>query len=402
MRGVAAYYPRHMRTDGKGVAKEMKITGIETFLVDVNRRNLCFVKVSTDEGIHGVGEAYSVGPDVATAKVVEYFEDWLVGLDPLDIEGIWQRVYLSSRFPGGSVLLSALSGIDHALWDIKGKALNTPVYQLLGGKCRDKVRVYQNPRGATPEQTLENALRLKDQYGFTAFKTNPLPPDQHLLAWPRVLELVERKMALLREGLGNDVEIALDPHAKILEPVKALDVCRAVAPFHPMFVEEPLRPENMEALAQVRAKSPVPIATGEMLYTKWEFRDLLRLQAADIIQPDICVCGGITEMKKIAALAEADYVPVAPHNPMGPLATAVNAQFSATAPTFLVLEYTVDTESPRRDLILEPYAMEDGYLVLPDRPGLGIELNEDYFEKHPYKPWSRGFPMRDDGSMAYI
>jgi len=382
--------------------RRMKITGIDTFLVEVGRRNLCFVKVSTDEGLTGVGEAYSVGPDEATASAVGYFCDWLVGLDPLDIEGIWQRVYLGSRFPGGSVILSALSGIDHALWDIKGQAYGVPVYQLLGGKCRDRIRVYQNPGGSSPEETLENALALRERYGFTAFKTNPLPPNEHTLAWPRVLDLVENKMRLLREGLGPDVEIALDPHAKILEPAKALDVCRAVAPYHPMFVEEPLRPENMEALAQVRAKSPVPIATGEMLYTKWEFRDLLRAQAADIIQPDVCCCGGLTEMKKIAALAEAEYVTVAPHNPMGPLATAVNAQFSATAPTFLILEYHVDTESPRRDLIEEPYEMADGYLILPDRPGLGITLNEEYFRKHPYRPWHRGFPMRADGSMAMI
>jgi len=380
----------------------MKITAIATYLVEVGRRNLCFVKVSTDEGLEGVGEAYSVGPDLATAQVVDYFQDWLIGLDPLDIEGIWQRVYLGSRFPGGAVLLSALSAIDHALWDIKGKAFGVPVYQLLGGRCRERIRVYQNPGGATPEETLENALRLREQYGLGAFKTNPLPPEQHDLAWPRVLDLVERKTALLREGLGNDVEIALDPHAKILEPARALDVCRVVAPFHPLFVEEPLRPENREALAQVRAKSPVPIATGEMLYTKWEFRDLLRLQAADVIQPDICCCGGITEMKKIAALAEAEYVTVAPHNPMGPLATAVNAQFAATAPTFLILEYHVDTESPRRDLVVEPYEIVAGYLVLPDRPGLGIALNEEYFARHPYKPWNRGFPIRLDGSMAQI
>jgi len=380
----------------------MKISGIDTYLVDVGRRNLCFVKVLTDEGLYGVGEAYSAGPDLATAKTIDYFADWLVGLDPMDIEGIWQRLYVGSRFPGGSVVYSALSGIDHALWDLKGRALGVPVYQLLGGKCRERIRVYQNPGGSTPEETAENALRLRERYGFTAFKTNPLPPDQHERAWPRVLEQVEAKMALLRDRLGYDVEIGLDPHAKLLEPAKAVDLCNVVAPFRPMFVEEPLRPENMEALAGVRAKVSVPIATGEMLYTKWEFRDLLRLQAVDIIQPDICVCGGVTEMKKIAAVAEAEYVPVAPHNPMGPVATAVNAQFAATAPTFLILAYHVDTESPRRDLAQEPYERVDGYLVLPDKPGFGIELNEEYYRQHPYRPWHRGFPTRPDGSMAFI
>jgi len=146
----------------------------------------------------------------------------------------------------------------------------------------------------------------------------------------------------------------------------------------------------------------VPIATGEMLYTKWEFRDLLKVRGADIIQPDICCCGGITEMKKIAALAEAEYVTVAPHNPMGPVATAVNAQFAATAPTFLILEYHVDTESPRKDLVQEPYRLADGYLELPNKPGIGIELNEEYYQQHPYKPWKRGMPLKPDGSMAFI
>jgi len=380
----------------------MRITGIHTYLVALGSRNLCFVKVQTDEGIHGIGEAYSVGPDRATAETVDYFAEWLVGLDPMDIEAIWHRLYAGSRFPGGSVINAAISGIDHALWDIKGKALGAPVYQLLGGRCRQSVRVYQNPGGRTPEETAENALKLREQYGFTAIKTNPLPPGDHELPWPKVLKLVEAKMALLRERLGDEMDIGLDPHAKILEPAKAVELCQVVAPYRPMFVEEPLRPENVEALASVKAKVHVPIATGEMLYTKWEFRDLLRVRGADIIQPDICCCGGVTEMKKIAALAEAEYVAIAPHNPMGPLATAVNAQFSVTTPNFSILEYHVDTESPRRDLVVKPYALADGYLQLPDAPGYGMELNEEYFVAHPYKPWHRGFSFGRDGFMAYI
>ena len=380
----------------------MKIAGIDTYLVELGGRNLCFVKVRTDEGIAGIGEAYSVGPDRATAEAIHYFEDWLIGLDPLDIEGIWQKLYIGSRFPGGSVINSALSGIDQALWDIKGKALNTPVYQLLGGKCRDRIWVYQNPGGTSPQETVDNALRLKERYGFTAFKTDPLPRRMQEMSWPSALRQVEKKMAFLREKLGDEIEIGLDPHARILEPARAIELCNVLAPYHPLFVEEPLRPENMEAMAQVRTKSPVPIATGEMLYTKWEFRDLLRLRAADIIQPDVCCCGGVTEMKKIAALAEAEYVTVAPHNPMGPVATAVNAQFAATAPTFLILEYHVDTESPRRDLILEPYRIVDGYLELPQTPGFGIEINEEHCLKHPYKPWRRGLPLKLDGSVPFI
>lgn len=380
----------------------MKIVGIDTYLVDIGRRNLCFLKVRTDEGIYGVGEAYSVGPDEATASVIQYFEEWLIGMDPTDIERIWQRLYVGSRFPGGSVVNAALSGIDQALWDLKGKALNTPVYQLLGGRCRDRIRVYQSPGGATPEETAENALRLKEAHGFTAFKTNPLPARMHEMPWPKVLRELDKKVSYLRNALGDEIEIGLDPHARILEPSRAIEMCNVLAPYHPMFVEEPVRPENVDAMAAVREKSPVPIATGEMLYTKWEFRDLLKARGADIIQPDVCCCGGVTEMKKIAALAEAEYVSVAPHNPMGPVATAVNAQFAATAPTFLILEYHVDTESPRKDLVREPYMIVDGYLELPDKPGIGIELNEEYYEKHPYKPWHRGFPIKPDGALAFI
>jgi galactonate dehydratase len=380
----------------------LEIVGIDTYLVQVGRRNLCFVKVRTNEDVYGIGEAYSVGPDLATAATIDDFTEWLVGMDPLDIEGIWQKLYIGSRFPGGSVVNSAISGIDHALWDLKGRVLNTPVYQLMGGKCRERIQVYQNPGGRTPQETADNALALKEKYGFTAFKTNPLPPDVHEIAWPKALRLIVEKMALLRDTLGEEIEIGLDPHAKILEPAKAVQLCETVAPYVPMFVEEALRPEHVEAMAEVRAKSPVPIATGEMLYTKWEFRDLLRVRGADIIQPDVCCCGGLTELKKISALAESEYVTVAPHNPMGPVATAVNAQFAATAPNFLILEYHVDTESPRRDLIEEPYEMVNGFLVLPDKPGLGIELNEDYYEAHPYKPWKRGTPLKPDGAVAYI
>lgn len=380
----------------------MRISGIDTYLVDVGFRDLCFVRVRTTDGLYGVGEAYSAGPDEATANVIHYFEQWLLGNDPMDIEGLWQKLYIGSRFPGGSVVYSALSGIDQALWDLKARALNTPVYQLLGGKCRERIQVYQNPGGATPEQTAENFMRLKERYGFKALKTCPLPPNLHEMSWPQALRYVDRKMAYLRTTLGDEIEIALDPHARILEPSKAIEMCAVLEPYHPMFVEEPLRPENVDAMAAVRAKSPVPIATGEMLYTKWEFRDLLKVRGADIIQPDICCCGGVTEMKKIAALAEAEYVTVAPHNPMGPVATAVNAQFSATTPNFLILEYHVDTESPRKDLVQEPYQITDGYLELPDKPGYGIELNEDYYRQHPYKPWKRGFPIKPDGSMALI
>ena len=380
----------------------MKIKTTDSLLVDTGDRNFCFVKIMTDEGITGIGEAYSAGPDKATAEVIAYFGDWIRGLNPLDIEDIWQRLYQGSRFPGGSVVYSAMSGIDQALWDIKGKALDVPVYQLLGGKCRNKIRIYINPGGSSLERIAENALSMKDKYGLSAIKTEPFPPGFQEIPWPAVLKKVEKKMAYLRKRLGDEFDIGLDAHAKLIEPSKAVQVCEVVSPYKPMFVEEPVRPENRKAMAFVRSKTNVPIATGEMLYTKWEFQDLIRHGGADIIQPDICCCGGLTEMKKIAALAEAAYLVVAPHNPMSPVATAVNVQFAATTPNFFILEYRLDDRSPRCDLVENPLEIRDGYLCFPERPGIGIELNEDYCLKHPYKAWKRPFPFHPDGAMGLI
>ncbi len=380
----------------------MKITAVEPLLVQAGRRNHCFVRVRTDAGLSGLGEAYSVGPDRATAEVVAYYSDWLVGLDPLDIEGIWQRLYIGARFPGGVVGNSALSGIDIALWDLKGKAQNVPVYQLLGGKCRERIRIYQAAHGADTNDLVDMAVSMAKKGGLTAIKANPLPDEVEQLGWTAVLHQVDRRMALLRHRLGDNVEIALDPHAKLLEPSKAVELCDVLEPYHPLFVEEPLRPENIQALAEVRAKVRVPIATGEMLFTKWAFRDLLHARAVDVVQPDVCSVGGLTEAKKIAALAEAEYVTVAPHNPLGPVSTAASAQLAATLPGFVVLEHVPDNEGPLRDLVVAPYRVVDGYLELPDAPGLGIELNEEYCRAHPYVAWRRGQPIKPDGSVGLL
>jgi len=380
----------------------MKITDIKTYLVNPGGRNLVFVKVCTDEGIEGIGEAYSVGPDQATVATINYFSDWLKGFNPMDIEALWARMYNGSRFPGGSIINSAISGIEHALWDITGKALGVPVYRLFGGPCRDKIRVYQSAGGGTPEALAENALRLIEKYGYTAIKIGPHPPCGDKIPFNEVLNQAESRIKAVRDAVKDKVDIGVDSHAKIFEPIRAIMMGEALAPYRPLFYEEPLRPENIEALATVAAKLKVPIATGEMLYTKYEFRDLLVAHAADIIQPDICCAGGLMECKKIAVIAESFYVPVAPHNPMGPVATAVNVHLATAIPNFLVLEYIPDDKPPRRDLVKEPLKVENGYIPIPTKPGLGIELNEEAFAKYPYKPWNRGFPQHEDGSMAFI
>jgi galactonate dehydratase len=379
----------------------MKITRIDTLLVHPDHRNLLFVKVHTDAGITGIGEAYSAGPDRATEAVVKDFEGWLLGRDPLEIERLWTLMYAGSRFPGGVVTNAAISGIEQALWDIAGKALGVPVYQLLGGRCRDRIRVYQSPHGRTPEELAASAVQLIERYGYTALKISPQPPDFAAMPRNALIRAAVERMEAVRTAVGDDIDIGVDPHARTIDVAEAAALAEALKPYRPFFLEEPLRPENIDALAKLAAHVDVPLATGEMLYTKYQFRDLLVREAVSIIQPDVCCAGGLLECKKIAAMAEAFYVGLAPHNPMGPVATAVNVHLAATCPNFVILEYIPDDRPPRRDLVVEPMKLVDGYLELPTAPGLGIELNEAAFVHFPYRAWHRPFPLRPDGSLAY-
>ena len=384
----------------------MKITGIDTFLVWLGGRNHVYVKVLTDEGMHGIGEAYSIGPDLATKAAIDDFATWLIGEDPTNVEHLWAKMYNFTRVPGGSVINSAISGIEMGLWDIAGKAAGLPVYKLLGGKTRDKVRVYQSAsasaEGDFPEATADRALELIDKYGYTALKLGPHPRGGDAQPWNQTLRYAEDKIRAVRDAVGDDVEIGVDAHAKIFEPFRAVQMAEVLRPYRPLFFEEPIRPENIEAMAHVKDRISIPLATGEDLYTKYAFRDLLVADAADIIQPDICVAGGFLEMKKIAAIAESFYVSLAPHNPMGPLATVVNVHLAACIPNFLILEYKPDDESPRSDVLLEPLMVQGGYIPVPDKPGWGVELDEEGMARHPYQPWHRAFPYREDGSIAFV
>lgn len=381
---------------------DFQITDIKTYLVGVGSRNLLFVKVETNQGIHGVGEAYSCGPDEATIATIQDFKRWLVGQDPRNVEYLWALMYNFTRFPGGLVVNAAISGIEHALWDISGKAAGVPVYRLLGGKCRDKVRLYQSARGDTPKAVAEHARSLVQKYGYTAVKMSPHMPGGSTRLTNPVLRMASQRVAAVREALGPDIDVGVDVHAKFIEVSRAIRLARAIEAYDPMWLEEPIRAENVAAMAKVAAHVNIPLASGECNYTKFEFRDLLVAQALDIVQPDVCLCGGLLEMKKIAALAEAHYVAVAPHNLMGPLATAVNVHFAASTPTFFILEYHPDDEAPRKDLLKDPLQVKDGYLQVPDKPGLGVELNEEAFRHYPPRPWHRGFEYRADGSVAFI
>ena len=378
----------------------MKIIDVQTFGVNLGDGNHVFVKILTDEHLHGIGEAYRVGPDHAVEEAVHYFKDWILGQDPTRIEYIWRLLYNGSRFPGGSILNAAISGIEIACWDLKGKALGVPVYELIGGRCRDRVRVYLGVSGSTPREVADSAKRARD-LGFTAVKMAPHPPDAEKLPWDQVLRGTAARLAAVRKAVGDDMDVGLDPHARIFEPVRALQMAQAVEPYRPMFFEEPLRPENIVAMGRLHRKIPVPIATGEMLYTKYEFRDVIAEEAADILQPDLLLCGGLMESKKIAAMAEAEYLTIAPHSPLGPVSTAVSTHFAASTPNFIILEYRDDSQGPMRNLILEPMKREGGYLELPQDPGLGIELNEKAFAGNPLKRWRRPLVVEPDGNIAY-
>ena len=385
-----------------GTRPNLKITAIQTFLTGVGNRNFVFVKVLTDQGIHGIGEAYSCGPDEATLKVIEDFTPWLVGQDPRNIQYLWDLMYNFTRFPGGSVVNAAISGIEHALWDISGKAAGLPVYMLLGGKVRDKIRLYQSAGGNEPAQVAESAKRLVEKYGYTAVKMSPHMAGTNAKPVNYVTRMAGQRVRAVRDALGPDVDIGVDIHAKFFEVSRAMRMAKEIEPYHPMWLEEPIRPENVDAMRKLAEHVEIPLASGECNYMKHEFRPILQAQCLDFVQPDVCVCGGLLELKKIAAMAEAHYVRVAPHNPMGPVATMVNVHFAASTPNFFILEYHPDDEGPRKDILKEPLLVKDGYFPLPAKPGLGVELNEEAVKKMPGRPWRRGFEFRGDGSVGYI
>ena len=380
----------------------MKITNIKTYMARFGGRSRGLIKVETDEGLYGWGESYSVGPNLAAEPIADYIFEMIKGEDPRRIEYIMMKIHQQLRFPAGGTGLAVTSAIDHALWDISGKAANLPVYMLLGGTARDRIRVYHGIGGSDGQEVGERAHQLHEEWGFTAFKTSPYPLDPDTNRWGRVCAAAADYFEGIRKHTPEDWEFAFDPHAKIFEPIRALQLSNALAPYDPYFYEEPLRPEHIPAWSRLRSQMQVPLATGESLYTRFEFLDLMAAQGADIIQPDICVCGGLLEMRKIAAIAEAHYVSIAPHNPMGPLATAVNVHFAASTPNFKILEYILPTGTEWSEWVDEPYLPTDGYLELRDRPGLGVEVNEDAIVDNQYVHWQRTCPIRPDGSTGYI
>ncbi|WP_418591870.1 mandelate racemase/muconate lactonizing enzyme family protein [Ponticoccus sp. (in: a-proteobacteria)] len=391
----------------------MKITGLRSFMARDGNRPRVIVALDTDAGITGWGECYNHGPDRALPPLLDYLFGQIEGEDPRRIERIMLKLYQHTRFPPGALGLAAMSAIDHALWDISARALGVPVYQLLGGTVRDRVRVYLGVYSAPgAEQLRDHCAAAHQAYGLNAFKLSPYRADIHAEPWGRVITQTVDWVEEVAD-LCPDWEFAFDAHARIFEPWQAQQLGNALAPFHPLFFEEPIRPENIEAWGRLKSQLTVPLATGESLYSRFEFLRLLQCAGADIIQPDICAVGGLLEMRKIATMAEAFYVPVAPHNPMGPLATAVNLHFAAACPNFKILEYRLPGTAAflGRELaqvdeaagyVKDPYLPVDGYLEFrPDRPGWGVEIDEDYLKTDRYIHWERKLPIRPDGSTGY-
>lgn len=391
----------------------MKITKVECLVASrftpeaPNAGNSMFVVTHTDDGLTGIGEAYSVGPDMATKEWVGYFGEQIVGHDPTRIEHLWAMMYQGARFPPGSSGLAAISGIDQSLWDITARSYNMPVYELLGGRYRERIRGYLDVQlgdsdGSGLDDMRATVRHAVDTSGYSAFKVNPLPNDWRDLPWLNAVDAGVELVGALREAAGPDAEIGMDAHAAVFEPGRLLELADAHVVNTPMFMEEPLRMENRHAMGELRKKMPYALATGECLYTKFEFTELFRAGAVDIIQPEVCIVGGMTEMWKIAADAEAHDISVAPHNPMGPLATTVNLHFDAAIPNFLIQEMRPFTELEKSFVKSSP-EVKDGHHDIPSGPGWGIELDLDAIADRPYeRDWHRGDRLLSDGAIAYM
>ncbi len=394
----------------------MKIDRMRVFVTRDKDRPRVIVALDTDDGLTGWGECYNHGPDLALPPVLDYLYGFLAGQDPTRVEYLYNLLLQQNRVPPGALGLSAISALDHCLWDLAAKAAGVPVYKLLGGEVRDRIKVYAGVYTAPDAPAAKEEFdRLNEDWGFTAFKLSPWRLDIHAHRWGEVVRSSAEYFRSLRETVRPDYDIAFDAHAKIFEPAAARQLGNALAPYDPLFFEEPLRPENIEMWGDLKQGLNCTLATGESLYNRNEFLRLLQVKGADIIQPDICVVGGISEMRRIATLAEAHFVSIAPHNPMGPLATAVNVHFSAAQQNFRILEYRLPkgqcyvyggTDLEKREdetrYVVDPYLPKDGYLELrPDRPGWGVEMDEKAMQEDGYVHWQRRVPKRPDGSYAF-
>lgn len=377
----------------------MKITQIETLPID----HYLFVQVYTDEGIIGLGESGAWGYLEASATCVETFRRYLIGQDPLRIEHHWQYLYRWTHFRGAAIM-GALSAIDIALWDIAGKHFGVPTYQLLGGKCRNKARVYYHVLGGTKKELIQGCIDAK-KMGFTAvghltpFLDEPREVPYfktHVDKMDDAIDTVRR----YREAVGNEVDLCVEIHRR-LTPAEAVVLGQGIEQYYPFFYEDPILPDSFDEMAEISRKIRVPIATGERLHNVWEFEALLSRGAIQYVRPDVCLAGGITHCKKIAALAEAHHVGVVPHNPLSPVSTAACLQLAACIPNFALQEYPRgEAEPPKNEIVKSAIKLENGFLIVPDAPGIGIELAPDAKERYPFRPRQFKTRLHVDGSVV--
>jgi galactonate dehydratase len=386
----------------------MKITGYKTFLVDAHRANFIFVKLQTDSGYEGLGESTAEWNEKAIVAALEELGEFLIGKDPFQTDYLVQTMHRNSYWRTGVILRSALSGMEAALLDLKGKALGVPVYELLGGKHRDVVACYGNGwfAGARTPEDYARKAREAVAMGFKALKWDPFGAaylEMDRAARHRTIEIVEA----VRSAVGPSIDLMIEVHGRLNVPT-AIAMARALAKFDPRWFEEPVPPESIDALADVRANSPVPIATGERYFEPERFMELIYKRAVDILQPDVGHVGGMLEAQKIAAMAHARFLPVAPHNPTGPVMNAMTMQLAATIPNFCILE-TIAVDVPwRREIVRESLTFTNSEIRIPNVPGLGLELNEEACMRHPYvrhpiQQFSEGVAFsRPEGSVPFV
>ena len=368
----------------------MQITKITSHLLHPGKaKNICLVKIDTDSGVHGWGECYTQSDrDVQIVAHIDQLKRYLIGRDPTNIKHFTQMAYDDFAGRRGSMdFHCAISGIEQAMWDITGKIANLPVHKLLGGAYRDKIRVYANGWGGgswNSEDLAQKATEVVNR-GFTALKFDPVPGPWRTFIDKRIEQQAVKNVEAVRKAVGPEVDILVEMHRR-LAPMHAIKIAADIEEYQPFWYEEPVLAENINALSSTKAQINIPVVTGEELYTKFEFREVFEKQAADIINPDICNVGGILELKEIAAMAEVYFVAVSPHNfNSTTLGLAATIQASATMPNFLITEYFVNLEEFGKNICHNPFEVNNGYIALPDEPGLGINIDENALENYPYK-----------------
>ena len=373
----------------------MKIEQVETFLVN----RFLVVRITTDDGTQGIGESCYWAYPKAAEETVKTLGEAIIGMDPADTEHIYNYIHRYNGSFRGNSIAAAISSIDIALWDIKGKRLGTPVWDLLGGRARQKVRaIFLGVSGETPDEVAQRA-KIALERGYTALKFTPMPRDFQLLKYPLLVDNAIDMLAAVRETVGKEFDIGIEIHRN-MRPSEAIVFCEKAMPFNPYFIEDPITPDGVLAMSEVSTKIRLPLAVGERNAHIWEFREYAQMTHCSFFKPDIAVAGGITGVKKISAIAEAHHILIAPHNFQGPVATAACVQLGISSPSWDVLEAVDEDKPPHSDMVDTPMQIVNGYFTITEKPGLGVSFNEDAPNLHPFQPARIPPPIREDGSVG--